>query len=96
MDLTTYFRKLEAMKKVVEEINHTAHSHTLVEIMYKEQNTNVEEIGPDEAIKFIAVGKERIFGMQLIMNADRNTYGTLIKDYGREYLGGINTYPKTL
>ena len=34
--------------------------------------------------------------MQLIMNADRDKYGTLIKDYNREYLGGINKYPKTL
>ena len=34
--------------------------------------------------------------MQLIMNADRDKYGTLIKDYARDCLGGTNTYPKTL
>ena len=34
--------------------------------------------------------------MQLIMNADCNKYGTLVKDYNREYIGGINKYPKTL
>ena len=34
--------------------------------------------------------------MQLIMNTDRDKYDTLIKDYNRECLGGINKYPKTL
>ena len=34
--------------------------------------------------------------MQLIMNAYCDKYGTLIKDYDREYLGGFNIYPKTL
>ena len=44
----------------------------------------------------IAAGKERILGMQLIMNVDRDKYGTLVKDYDREYLDGINKYLKTL
>ena len=96
MDLATYFKKSKAMKKVVEELNHTAHGHAIVEIMCKEQNVKVEELGPNEAIKFIADGKERILGMQLIVNVDCDKYGTLIKDYDREYLGRINTYPKTL
>ena len=30
------------------------------------------------------------------MNTDCDTYGTLIKDYNREYLGRINKYLKTL
>ena len=34
--------------------------------------------------------------MQLIMNADWDKYGTLIKDYDRDYLGGNNKYPKSL
>ena len=34
--------------------------------------------------------------VHLIMNTDREKYGTLIKDYDRKYLGGINKYPKTL
>ena len=29
------------------------------------------------------------------MNADRDTYGTLIETYDRDYLGGNNNYPKT-
>ena len=33
--------------------------------------------------------------MQLIMNEDQDKYGTLIKNYNRDYLGGINKYPKT-
>jgi hypothetical protein len=31
--------------------------------------------------------------MQLITNADRNNYGTLIKGYDRESLDKINKYP---
>ena len=96
MDLTTYFEKFKAVKKVVVELNHTHHGHTVVEILCKEQNVKPEEFGPDEAIKCFGAKKERILGLQLIMNVDRDKYGTLIKDYNREYLGGINKYTKTL
>ena len=46
MDLTTYVDKFKATKKVVEELNHIAHGHTVVEIMYKEQNLKIGDIGP--------------------------------------------------
>ena len=36
IDLTTYFEKCKAMKKVVEELNHTAHRHAVVKMMCKE------------------------------------------------------------
>ena len=96
MDLTTYFEKFKATKKVIEELNQRAHGHTVVEIICKEQYLKIEDIGPEEAARFIAAGKERILGMQLIMNTDCDKYGTLTKDYIKEYLGGINKYPKTL
>ena len=64
--------------------------------MCKEQYVNIEELGSVEAIKRITASKERILGMQPIMNADCNKHGTLIKDYDREYLGQINKYPKIL
>ena len=41
------------------------------------------------SIKFIAAGKEIILGMQLITNAARDKYVTLIKDYATEYLDWI-------
>ena len=84
------------MKKVAEELNQTTIRHTVVEILCKEQNSSVDDAGPTEATRLIAGGKERILGMLLIMNMDWDKYGTLIKDYDREYIGGINTYPKTL
>ena len=62
-DLTTYVKQFKAMKKVVEELNHTAHGHAVVEIMYKEQNVSVDDLGSAEAIIFIAGDKERILGM---------------------------------
>ena len=60
------------------------HGHVGVEIMYKEKHVNVEELGSAEAMQLIAVDKGRILGMQLIMNADCDKYGTLIKAYDRE------------
>ena len=96
MDLTTYFERFKARKKAVEELNHTAHGHAVVKIICNEQNLKIEDIRPEEAIQFIAAGKEIILGMQLIMNADQDTYGTLIKDYENDYIGGNNKYPKTL
>ena len=64
--------------------------------MCKEQNVNADDLGSAEAMKCIADGKERIIGMQLTVNADRDKDVTLVKDYDREYLGGINKCPKTL
>ena len=68
MDFTMYCEKFKAMKKVVGELNHTAHGHTLVEILCKEQNLKIENIVPDEATQFIATGKEIILGMQHTYN----------------------------
>ena len=64
--------------------------------MCKEQNLRIEDIGRKEALQFVATGKEGILGMQIIMNTDRDKYGTLIKDHERDSLGGNNKYPKAL
>ena len=78
------------MKKAVEELNQSANRHAVVNILCKEQGITADGLGLVEAVKFIADGKERIHGMQLIMNADCDKHDTLINDYDREYLGGIN------
>ena len=96
MDLATYFEHFKATKKVVEELNQSVNGHTVVAILCREQKISADGLRLAEAMTLIVDGKERILGMQLIMNADRDKYGTLIKDYDREYLGGVNTYPKTL
>ena len=36
MDLTTYFKKFKATKKVIEELNHAAHGHAVIKIMCQE------------------------------------------------------------
>ena len=79
MDLITYFEKFKTTKKAVEEPNHTAHRHAVVEIICKEQNPKIEDLRPKEATQFIVAGKDRVLGMQLIMNTDCDKYGTLIK-----------------
>ena len=89
-----YFKKPKGTKKVIEELNQTAHRYTVVEILRKEQNISADDLGPAETTKVIANSKEKITSMQLITNADCDKYDTLIKDYDREYLSGINKYPK--
>ena len=37
-----------------------------------------------------------MMAMQFIMNSDLELYGSLIKDFDREYLSKINKYPKTV
>ena len=96
MDLITYFEKFKAMKEVVEEFNQTANGHLIVEILCREQNINADDLGPAEATQFIADDKEVILDMQLIMDAGRSKYGTLIKGYNRNYLSGINKCQKIL
>ena len=77
MNLTTYLEKSKPMLRIVEEPNRAAHGHADIEIMCKEQNISADGLRAAEAVKFIADGKERLLGMQFIMNADCNKYGTL-------------------
>ena len=72
MDLTTYFEKFKATKKVVKELNQSANGNANAEIMCRELDINPDDIEEAEATKFIADGKERILGIELIMNADRD------------------------
>ena len=60
MDVTTYFEKFKAIKKVAEERNQTTHGHAVVEMLCMEQNTRADGLRLDEAIHFIADGKELI------------------------------------
>ena len=83
VDLPTCFEKFKAMKKVVEELSHTTHRHNVVKTLCKEQNNSVNGLEMADAVKFIADGKERNLGMQLIMNTNCNIYGTLTKDCDR-------------
>ena len=48
----------------------------------------------DGTLKLIKGGEERMLAMQLIMNADPDKYGSLIKSYDRDFLSGENKYPK--
>ena len=75
---------------IVEELNQTAKWARHCRNTMQGAKHQWRWLGLAEATKFNAGGKDRILGMQLIMNADRDKYSTLIKDYNREYLGGIH------
>ena len=96
MDLTSYFNSSKAPKKVVKELNQNTNEHAVMKILCQEQNINAKSLDNNEKTKFTKYGKERILGIKLIMNANRDKYGPLIKDFNREYLSGNNKYPKTL
>ena len=96
MELIAYFEKFKVVKKVVEELNQSENGHAVLEILCREQNISAGNLGATEAMECIADRKEGILGMQLIMNGGYNKYGTLIKDYDREYLGRINKYSNIL
>ena len=42
MDLTTYFERFKAMKRVVEELNQSTNGHPFVEIICREQGINAD------------------------------------------------------
>ena len=50
------------------ELNQSANRHVVVEILCGEQKISADDLGPTETMKTIADGKEKILGMQLIMN----------------------------
>ena len=95
MELTTYFDKFKAIM-VVKGLTQSTNGHAVVEILCRDQKVNTKNLDKDEKTKYITDGNERIIGMQLIMNVNHDTHGTLIKDYDREYLSRNNQYPKTL
>ena len=47
-------------------------------------------LSPDATLKIIKEGEERMLTMQLLMNADPDKYGSLIKSYNRDFLSGEN------
>ena len=50
MDLTTYFKKFKAMKKVVEELNQSVNGHSVVKMVCREQNISADGLRLAEAV----------------------------------------------
>ena len=96
MNPTIYFETFKPTEKVIEELNQSTTGQAVVDILCWEQNISDNGLGNAEKTQLFVAGQERILGMQLVMNTNRDKYGTLNKDYNREYLSRNNKYPKTL
>ena len=96
MTPTEYYEKFKSLHKVVDELNGTSLSDTCVDIICKETGKEKGALTDDEKTKMAEEGEERMLAMQLLLNSDREQYGSLIEEFDRDFLSGINKYPKTL
>ena len=90
MDLQEYYEKFKALHKVVEELSQSYYGSPFVDIICRETNEDPSTLNAEERIALISQGEDRMLAMQLVMNADRDKYGSLIEDYDRNFLGGNN------
>ena len=88
MDLQEYYEKFKSLHKVAEELQQSDYGSPFVDIICRETNKDPSTLNADEKIAIISQGEDRMIAMQLVMNADRDKYGSLIEDYDRDFLGG--------
>ena len=98
--LQEYNTKFEGLKKVVDEIYHSEYGSPYIDIICRETGQDPEKIKKSEKKAMIKEGDERMQAMTLILNADKNRYENLWKEYDRAYLNivngaHVNRYPKT-
>jgi hypothetical protein len=94
-DIQKYYEDFKTLNNVVQELNRSDHGSPFVDIICREMGDNPTALTPDEKLKCIKEGEERMLAMQLVMNADPDKYGSLIESYDRDFLSGENKYPKT-
>ena len=98
--LQEYHTKFEATRKVVDEIYSSDHGSPYIDIICRETKQDPSTLTTDEKRAMIDEGEKRMQAMQLLLNADRNRYGSLIEEFDRAYLTTansihVNRYPKT-
>ena len=80
MEVTDYYNKFKSLSKVVKEMNQSDHGSPFVDIICRETGKDAPTLTIEEKEKMIKQGSERMIAMQLVMNADRDKYGSLIED----------------
>ena len=94
--VTEYYEKYKTLQKVVTELSGENIDDAYVDIICREEVKVEANLNPAERAKMVEDGRERMMAMQFIMNSDQELYGSLIKDFDRDYLSKINKYPKTV
>ena len=92
--LQEYYEKFKSLNNVVQELQESDHGSPFVDIMCREDGRDPSALAADEKLALINKGEQRMLAMQLIMNADKDRYGSLIETYDRDFLAGNNKYPK--
>ena len=94
MTTQEYYDKFKSLNKVVQELNHSEHGSPFIDIMCRETGADPTGLSSNDKLDLIAKGEERMLAMQLIMNADKDRFGSIIEDYDRAFLRGTNNYPQ--
>ena len=69
---------------------------TLIDIICCEKSLDRNTISTDIATECMVAGQEIMLAMHFIMNADYERYSDVIDRYDKDYLSGVNNYPKSL
>ena len=94
-DIQKYYENFKTLNNVVQELNRSDHGSQFVDIIYRKRGENPRILSPDEKLKRIKEGEERMIAMESVMNANPDKYGSLIESYDRAFLSRENKYPKT-
>ena len=93
-DVQKYHEDFKTPNNVVQELKKSDHGSPFVDIICRMRGEKPETLSPDEKSEYTKEGEERMIAMQLVMNADPDKYGSLIKSYDQDFLAGENKYPK--
>ena len=83
-DVHKCYEDFKTFNNIVQELNRSDHGSPFVGIICCENGDNLTTLTPDAKLKLIKKGEERMLAMQLIMNADPDKYGSLIKSYDED------------
>ena len=99
--LQDYYTKFEATRKVVDELFSSDHGSPFIDIICHENGDDPSTLTANQKKEMMTKGEERKLAMQLILNADKKRYASLVEEYDRAYLTKVNgvphnRYPKTI
>ena len=99
MDITDYYKQFDDTKKLADEMigpEEGVYFHgALIDIICCEKGFDRNSIADDIETEYLMLGQERMLVMPFILNADQERYLEVIERYDRDYLDGVNNYPKT-
>ena len=84
-DIQKYYDDFKTLNNVVQELNKSNRESLFADIICRERGDTPTALTPDEKLKCIKEGEEKMLAMQLVLNADPDKYGSLIQSYNRDF-----------